>query len=81
MAREIYEQIDECKTNVYKLIDLIRRLNEKEQKQMFTYAYIELFGSFDSLADNAGDKFERARSATTDRSSGVLKTGHGSGTV
>jgi len=77
MAREVYEQIDECKTAIYTLIDKIRSLGVKDQKLTFTYAYIELFASFDSLADNAGERIERVRNTTADRSSGVFETGYG----
>lgn len=77
MNREIYEKIDDVRDSVYQLIDMIRRLPQEQLVDMATYAYVELFPCFDTLA-YYGESYDRVRDSAEDRSRRSFETGHGS---
>lgn len=81
MSREIYDQVDEVKTAIYKLVDLIRRHNNtKEAAHLAKYSYIEINPAYDSLFELGGND-ERTGNSTEDRPSHSLPTGHDGGTL
>lgn len=75
MAREVYEKIDEIRDGVYGLVTMLRKLKDKETRELARYAYIELYSSFDTLAFLGGED-AGAGSPTTNRRSGFIEAGY-----